>query len=244
MAYSPDSSKLAIAQSDNIVFVYKLGVEWGERKSICNKFLQQSPITCLVWPLDRPNEVVFGLAEGRVRIGNCRSNKAATLYSTESYVTALAASPDGSAIISGHNDGCIYRFCFQDGAYGPAGQNKLCQHSVPPYALAWGEAVCAAGNDCKVSFYDKDGGKIQDFDHSGQPNSKEFTVAAFNPSGESVVLGSFNRFFIYNLSRGMWEEVGQKVIENFYSVTSLAWKQDGSRLAVGNLTGAIECYDA
>lgn len=244
MAYSPDSTKLAIAQSDNIVFVYKLGTEWGERKSICNKFLQQSPITCLVWPLDRPNEVVFGLAEGRVRIGNCRSNKAATLYSTESYVTSLSPSPDGSAIISGHNDGSIYCFCFQDGQYGPAGQNKLCTHPVPPYALAWGEAICAAGNDCKVSFYDKDGTHIQNFDHSGQPHSKEFTVAAFNPSGESVVLGSFNRFFIYNLNRGMWEEVGQKVIENFYSVTSLAWKQDGSRLAVGNLTGAIECYDA
>ena len=29
MAFSPDSSKLAIGQSDNIVFVYKLGLEWG-----------------------------------------------------------------------------------------------------------------------------------------------------------------------------------------------------------------------
>lgn len=28
MAWSPDSSKLAIAQSDNIVFIYKLGLEW------------------------------------------------------------------------------------------------------------------------------------------------------------------------------------------------------------------------
>jgi len=27
-----------VAQSDNIVFIYKLGVEWGEKKSICNKF--------------------------------------------------------------------------------------------------------------------------------------------------------------------------------------------------------------
>ena len=27
-------------------------------------------------------------------------------------------------------------------------------------------------------------------------------------------------------------------------VTSLAWKADGSRLTVGNLCGAIECYDA
>ena len=47
-------------------------------------------------------------------------------------------------------------------------------------------AICAAGNDCRVSFYDRDGHKIQDFDHSGQPGAKEFTVAAFNPSGESV----------------------------------------------------------
>lgn len=28
MSFSPDSAKLAIAQSDNIVFIYKLGLEW------------------------------------------------------------------------------------------------------------------------------------------------------------------------------------------------------------------------
>ena len=44
--------------------------------------------------------MVFGLAEGRVRIGNCRSNKAQTMYSTDSYVTSLASSPDGTAVIS------------------------------------------------------------------------------------------------------------------------------------------------
>jgi intraflagellar transport protein 172 len=38
IAFSPDSQKLAIAQSDNIVFIYKLGPEWGDKKSICNKF--------------------------------------------------------------------------------------------------------------------------------------------------------------------------------------------------------------
>mmetsp|Transcript_9049 Transcript_9049/g.28266 ORF Transcript_9049/g.28266 Transcript_9049/m.28266 type:complete len:112 (-) Transcript_9049:12-347(-) len=32
MHFSPDSTKLAIAQSDNIVFVYKLGLEWGDKK--------------------------------------------------------------------------------------------------------------------------------------------------------------------------------------------------------------------
>lgn len=33
-------------------------------------------------------------------------------------------------------------------------------------------------------------------------------------------------------------------IENFYTVTSLAWKPDGSKLIVGSLTGAVDMYDA
>jgi len=45
----------------------QLGSEWGDKKSICNKFQQQSSITTIVWPEQRPNEIVFGLAEGKVR---------------------------------------------------------------------------------------------------------------------------------------------------------------------------------
>lgn len=66
MAFSPQSDKLAIAQSDNMVFVYKIGLEWGEKKSICNKFQHSSSISCLVWPIKRPNELAYGLAEGKV----------------------------------------------------------------------------------------------------------------------------------------------------------------------------------
>ena len=40
LAFSPDSTKLAIAQSDNIVYVYNLGSAWGDKKSICNRFTQ------------------------------------------------------------------------------------------------------------------------------------------------------------------------------------------------------------
>ena len=68
MAFSPDGTKLAIGQSDNIVFVYKLGDEWGDKKSICNKFHQQSAITTVCWPAMQHHEVVFGLAEGKVKV--------------------------------------------------------------------------------------------------------------------------------------------------------------------------------
>ena len=75
MEFSPDSSKIAIAQSDNIVFIYKIGLEWKEKKSICNKFPTSSSVTCMVWGKDRANEIVFGLAEGKVRVGVLKNNK-------------------------------------------------------------------------------------------------------------------------------------------------------------------------
>lgn len=47
-----------------------------DKKSICNKFQQTSSVTCLCWPAGHPNEVVFGLAEGKVKVGQLKSNKA------------------------------------------------------------------------------------------------------------------------------------------------------------------------
>ena len=95
-------------------------------------------------------------------------------------------------------------------------------------------------------FYDYDGSIRQQFDHSHDPDIREFTTAQFNPSGETVVVGSFNRFHIYsyNSRNSIWEEVGVKVIDNFYTVTSLAWRPDGSRLSLGSLCGAVDLYDA
>ncbi|KAK9829656.1 hypothetical protein WJX72_007146 [[Myrmecia] bisecta] len=247
MAFSPDSTKLAIAQSDNIVFVYRLGLDWVEKKSICNKFLHSAPVTCLTWPLERPQEVVFAGADGKVRVGVLKSNKAFTLYEhpDASYTVSLAASKDGQAVVSGHLDGSIYRFQFDDSG-ASAGHGKLAHHPCPPYGLAWAGHVVAAGNDCKVVFYGQDGQVQQQFDYSSDPASREFTTACFNPSGDACVVGSFNRLtvFSYNARRGAWEEIGVKQVANLYSVTALDWKPDGSKLAVGNLTGCVDLYDA
>lgn len=70
MAFSPDSTKLALAQSDNIVFVYRLGLDWGEKKSICNKFQQSASVTAMVWPSGRDQELVFATSDGKVNTTN------------------------------------------------------------------------------------------------------------------------------------------------------------------------------
>eukprot|EP00191_Tetraselmis_sp_GSL018_P001208 CAMPEP_0177614748 /NCGR_PEP_ID=MMETSP0419_2-20121207/22933_1 /TAXON_ID=582737 /ORGANISM="Tetraselmis sp., Strain GSL018" /LENGTH=1707 /DNA_ID=CAMNT_0019112051 /DNA_START=174 /DNA_END=5298 /DNA_ORIENTATION=- len=247
MCFSPDSTKLVIAQSDNIVFVYRLGLDWHDKKSICNKFHQNSPITQVVWPVTRPNEILFGVAEGKVKVGQTTNNKAYTLYAhpEQSYVVSLAANLDGTSIVSGHLDCSLYCFTFDAGG-GSGAHSRFAQHSCVPYALAWGESLCAAGSDSKIVFYEDDGSVLQTFDHSHNEDIREFTTAQFNPSGETVVVGSFNRFHIYcfNSRSRIWEEVGAKEIENFYTVTSLSWRPDGSRLAVGSLCGGVDLYDA
>jgi len=84
------------------------------------------------------------------------------------------------------------------------------------------------------------------FDYAKDEKVKEFTLATFNPSGDTVVLGNFNRFYTYNFNskRGTWEEIGYKHIENYYSVTALCWKCDGSKVVTGSLCGSVDVYDA
>lgn len=245
--FSPDSSKLAVAQSDNIVFVYKLGTDWKDKKSICNKFQQTSSVTCLAWPTGHPNEVVFGLAEGKVKVGQLKSNKAATLHQTDSFVVSMCAGPDGNSVLTGHLDGSIYRFSFETENQPRPVTTKVA--SVPqcvPYALAWGYAgIVAAGNDRTVRFWDPEGREGQTFHYESDPKIKEFTVASFNPSGESVVLGNFNRFLVYawHPKNREWSEVVQREVPNLYTVTALNWRADGSRLILGSLCGGVDMFD-
>ena len=63
-----------------------------------------------------------------MRVGNLKTNKAATLYQTESCVVSAASSFDGNAIITGHLDGTINRFYFDDGMSGASQVNKEIYH--------------------------------------------------------------------------------------------------------------------
>lgn len=75
---------------------------------------------------------------------------------------------------------------------------------------------------------------------------QEFSTACFNPSGDTVVLGSFNGFHVFSLTnqQGFWEDVGRIQVDNPYSISALAWKPDGSQLAVGGLCGNVDVFDA
>ncbi|KAF5402480.1 Intraflagellar transport protein [Paragonimus heterotremus] len=243
MVFSHDSIKLAIAQSDNIIFVYRLGEDWDEKKVICNKFPQQSAAVYLLWPPGQP--IICGLADGKVRAANTQTNKSSTIYNADSYVVSMACNTSGKGFISGHADGKIVRYFFDDEGSGDT-QGKLVTHPTAPYALAWaGSTILAAGCDRRIYVYSREGRVLQQFDYSKDDTEKEFTVAVSSPSGHSVAFGSFDRIRIFAWSprKSNWEECKPKVIKHLYTITSMCWKKDGSKLIVGTLCGGVEQFD-
>lgn len=193
----------------------------------------------MVWPNERHNELVIGLAEGKVKVGILKTNKSQSIYGTDSFVVSVSASPNGQSVVSGHLDNSIITFNLETKA-----KTKI-MHSTIPYSLAWGSHILAAGNDGKVAFYEVTGDCFQRFDYSKDEKVKEFTCAAFNATGETCVVGNFNRFYVYNFNqkRPQWDEITCKQIENYYSVTSVGWKSDGSKIGIGSLCGSVDVFD-
>jgi intraflagellar transport protein 172 len=242
VAFSPDSTKLAVAQSDNIVYVYKLGENFSDKKVICNKFQQPSSVACMLWT---GSTIIAGLEDGRVRALHCKNNKSQNLYGTEAMCVSLAPNARGTGIVSGHDDGSVIRFYLVEENSEPSG--RLFTHSVAPAALAWSSSgsIIAAGCDKKVNFYDWQGRLQRSFDYSRDDNEREFMIATCSPNGQSVAVGSYDRIRIFTWSRqSAWNEALCKDIANLYSITALAWRKDGARLSVGTACGGVFYFES
>ena len=137
------------------VFVYKLGLEWGEKKSICNKFIHPSALTSLSWPLSQHNLLIYTTAEPKVFAGLLKTNKPAQLIELPAPVVSSACSSDGRSVLLGHANSAV--FCLQFDDNGPKTQGNLFSHSCCPTALAWGSSIVVAGSDLTISFYDSSG---------------------------------------------------------------------------------------
>lgn len=79
--------------------------------------------------------LICGLADGKIRLLNLKTNKSQTLYTTDSFAVSLASNNQGTGFLSGHADGTIVRFFTSDGH--SEQQGRVLVHSVAPYALAW-----------------------------------------------------------------------------------------------------------
>lgn len=99
-----------------------------------------------------------------------------------------------------------------------------------------------------VVFYNETGGQ-QPFDMRGLEGGgdvREFGCAVSNPSGDAVVVGNFNKFYVFSRDArsGRWEESQTTQVDNLYAVTALAWRPDGAKVYLGNMTGLVDAFDA
>lgn len=118
------------------------------------------------------------------------------------------------------------------------------------------------GSDGHITFYDEQGQVESCFDygHYGDmPRNtnetcsqeqleirQELTSIVTNPSGDTVIFGSWNYMFCYYYrSRPRsWVQAAPMSIKHLHAVTTLSWKCDGTRLAAGSLFGAVDLFDA
>lgn len=252
LAFSPDSTRLAVAQSEGTIFVYKVGLEWGDRRSINVKFKQQS--TCMCWPpmtATGLDAIVFGNEEGEVKAAMLnRGNKIEIKLKQQSPVVALATSPDGAQFVSAHADGTVMRFTFEmeDGSAHPSGAapgfaNILTLNSTPT-AIALADYLAVAGSDCIIRLYDRLGNEVHKFE-CNPATDREVTRLVFNPSGQCLAASMWDnlRFFDMNNRSRRWDEGAVLPLKNALALTCLEWKADGSRVATGTLTGAVDLFD-
>ncbi|KAF4675176.1 hypothetical protein FOL47_008183 [Perkinsus chesapeaki] len=233
MSFSPDGTRIAIGQSDSIVYVYKIGASWGDKKSICNKWPQTSPVTCLSWPSSQSMQLVLGLSDGRLRVANCRTQKCANLYSGHSPVVSLCQSMDGYSIVAAHSDGSLFRFTFESEVTGAPQILQL----VKPYSLccvtsvAWGLcAIAMVGTDHLVRFFDCDTGHdIRTFDYSTHPS-----------------LGKGKRNCDPNTREwfevvSTWSKLDRLTYVSLF--VGICRRSDGAKLYVGNVVGELDQFD-
>ena len=230
-AFSPDGGKLAIAQTDKIVFVYNVGIGWGEKKSICNKFPQTCAVTCITWPTNQTTGPVFGLSDGRVRIGQVKTNKSGNLYVHESCVVAVCSSADGASIAAAHADGQIFKFHL-DGRFSLA--CKAPEFSI--VSLAWSNfGILAACADGFFRAWNFEGSEIVSIDCKS-------SLTCLAVAGDVACVGCADGFISFACKKGVWEFGVKTEIDNF-QVTALTWNLQGSRVAVGNLCGGVAIFE-
>ena len=64
--FEQKSEKLAVARSDNLILVYKLGTNWEDKESISQGFNVEAKPNCMIVTKGNQNGIIFGLSNGKV----------------------------------------------------------------------------------------------------------------------------------------------------------------------------------
>jgi intraflagellar transport protein 172 len=238
LAWSPDSCSFVISQSDMIVAVYQVGAAKAAdaQKKITLRFSHKASIVCLAWPTSSPSDVVYGLSDGSVMCGLTKMKKSEELYKHTALPLTMAAALRENSVAVGHVDGAVFVVNLETRA-----RLLALQCATPPQALAWGSQIVAAGADLDITFIDSKGVNRSHCDFANQAGLCAFTSATFDPSGSTALVAGKNALLTFQYSPRLqaWAAQARIDFDGLYSVPAVSWSPDGSRIAVGSVTGAV-----
>ena len=238
ITWAPDSCRIAVAQSDMAVAVYDIGPASAvdSRKKITLRFSHKSSVLCVSWPVSSSSDFVYGLSDGTVNCGLTKMKKSEELYKHSAAPLTITPAMRMNAVAVGHIDGSVFVVNLDT-------RSRLIalQTAVPPQALAWGSQIVAAGSDLQINFADSNGSSSSHVDFSNQTDLRAFTSAAFDPSGSTAIVAGKNAIltFVYSPRVQTWTQQAKIEFDGLYSVPSMSWSPDGSKIAVASVTGAV-----
>ncbi|XP_026731686.1 intraflagellar transport protein 172 homolog isoform X2 [Trichoplusia ni] len=226
ISFSENSEMIGVAQSDNMVFVYRVGADWSGKKVICNKFpLTGAPMSLL--PAE--NGFYTGTSDGKIRSLDCKINKSSSMWTGGACCVALARGGEGT-LASGHVDGTLY-----------LNGRLLLRYTLPPTALVLLPPYLIVGScDGRVAVYEAQrGALLRSLEPSLPPDRRDIISAAPSPSGQTVAFGVFDGCLVGEMKESGSVELAMLNIPNFYAARALAWSGDGTKLAIASQTGAV-----
>ena len=238
--WAPDSQRFVVSQTDLTVAVYDIGPAnaSGYKKKIAMRTVPKSAPLCVKWPRTSQNDFVYGLLDGAVFFGFTKMKKAEEIY-RHSSPAALISNPTSkhtNSCVVAHMDGNIFVVNLDNNA-----RTVAYKSNGMPLALAWGSQILTAGSDLLIHFANPNGDSLSNVDFSNQKELRSFSSATFDPSGQTAIVGAKDALFTFNYSQRVqsWTQSAKVQFDGVYSIPSLSWSSDGSRIAVASVTGSV-----
>lgn len=233
ISFSCDGSRIACAQSDNIVYVYKL----GDKVTICNKFETLMAVNSIVWPAS--NKLYFCTLNGSMFCGDTRKNKFKEIFSSTSRISCLCFSLKLPVIFAGMSDGVLYKFNVRESE---TKYTKFASIESQIYSLE-----CLDKEITAVLF--KNGLKL--FNNAGKenetyefPNLDVFMIKATRDGKQFLVSGlSVLLLFSYDEKIQSFCEISRKELHSYYHIKHIAWSTDMTEAYIGTSTGLVQCFN-
>jgi serine/threonine protein kinase len=256
LVWSPDSTKIAAALSNDTVSVWNIDTE-VEKHFLVSKLEDVNDTNALAWSPDGSKFAAVSLNTSVQVYSAITGGVLVTFPSLTQAVLTLAWSPDGKYIASGGADGTMQVWS------AITGQTSLTYtgHSASVYSVSWSpdsKLIASGGADGTVQVWNAATGRtlFTYHGHSGTVNTVAWQRGPFLSSWKVAYIASGGIDATVQVwSFGMVGDTknllamalqGKLLIHRGHSgpVTSMSWAPDGHHIASGSEDGTVQVWQA